>query len=118
MTATDTTRATLDLPTLRDAVRGRVITPDDADYDAARAIVYGGIDPRPAAIVRVADARGRGARRSRSPARPGSSSPCGAAATAAPATASIDGGLVIDLARPERDRDRRRHAGRRGPAPA
>ena len=41
---------------LRDRVRGRTILPDDAEYDAARSIVYGGIDPRPAVIVRVADA--------------------------------------------------------------
>src|SRR5690606_24969668 len=42
---------------LRTAVRGRVITPDDSDYDAARALFYGGIDRRPAVIVRAADAR-------------------------------------------------------------
>lgn len=35
---------------------GRVIGPDDADYDAARTIVYGGFDRRPAMIVRAADA--------------------------------------------------------------
>lgn len=37
-------------------VSGRVILPDDPDYDAARQIMLGGTDPRPAAIVRVADA--------------------------------------------------------------
>jgi len=42
---------------LRAAVRGRVITPSDPDYDNARTLVMGGVDPRPAAIVRVADAR-------------------------------------------------------------
>jgi FAD/FMN-containing dehydrogenase len=41
---------------LRDAVGCRVIGPDDADYDAARSIMYTGLDRRPAAIVRVADA--------------------------------------------------------------
>ncbi len=41
---------------LRAAVKGRVITPDDAEYDAARTIVLGGADPRPAVIVRVSDA--------------------------------------------------------------
>ena len=40
---------------LRSAIKGRVITPDDARYDEARAVMYGGIDPRPAVIVRVVD---------------------------------------------------------------
>jgi FAD/FMN-containing dehydrogenase len=39
-----------------DAINGRVIRPDDAEYDKARASFYGGFDHRPAAIVRVADA--------------------------------------------------------------
>jgi hypothetical protein len=39
-----------------DTVAGRVIRPDDAGYDKARALFYGGMDRRPAAIVRVADA--------------------------------------------------------------
>ncbi len=34
-------------------VAGRVIVPNDSDYDAARATFYGGVDKRPAAIVRV-----------------------------------------------------------------
>src|SRR4030081_964299 len=38
-------------------VTGRVIRPDDAEYDKARASFYGGFDRRPAAIVRVADAK-------------------------------------------------------------
>jgi FAD/FMN-containing dehydrogenase len=44
------------VPLLRDAIKGRVIGPADADYDAARAVFVGGIDRRPLAIVRVADA--------------------------------------------------------------
>jgi FAD/FMN-containing dehydrogenase len=47
---------TVSIDQLRDAVRGRVITPDDADYDAARTILMQRPDTRPAAIVRVADA--------------------------------------------------------------
>ena len=38
--------------TLRDQVRGRVITPDDTDYDEARAVHNGLINKRPAAVVR------------------------------------------------------------------
>jgi FAD/FMN-containing dehydrogenase len=41
---------------LRDMLRGRVITPGDDEYDQARVVMYGGIDPRPPAIARVADA--------------------------------------------------------------
>ena len=41
---------------LRAAVTGRVITPEDAEYDTARTIVLGGVDPRPGIIVRVANA--------------------------------------------------------------
>ena len=41
---------------LRAALNSRVITPDDAGYDEARSVFYGGIDRRPALIVRVADA--------------------------------------------------------------
>jgi FAD/FMN-containing dehydrogenase len=41
---------------LRAEVRGRLLTPDDAEYDSARTITLGGVDPRPAVIVRVADA--------------------------------------------------------------
>jgi FAD/FMN-containing dehydrogenase len=41
---------------LRSALTGRLITPGDADYDGARSIVLGGVDPRPAVIARAADA--------------------------------------------------------------
>jgi FAD/FMN-containing dehydrogenase len=36
---------------------GRVIRPGDADYDAARAVMYGGFDFHPGAIVRVKSAK-------------------------------------------------------------
>jgi FAD/FMN-containing dehydrogenase len=48
-------RSPLSIPALRDAVKGRVITPDDTDYDEARTVKMGGVDKRPAAIVRVAN---------------------------------------------------------------
>jgi FAD/FMN-containing dehydrogenase len=50
------TTTTLDIDRLRADVRGTVITPDDATYDAARTVVPGNVDGHPAAIVRVADA--------------------------------------------------------------
>src|SRR5215216_561718 len=37
-------------------VRGQLILPEDAGYDEARTVFYGGIDRRPALIVRVKDA--------------------------------------------------------------
>ena len=40
---------------LREQVRGRLITPCDADYDEARALYNGMIDKRPLAIARCAD---------------------------------------------------------------
>lgn len=43
-------------PRLPAGLAGRVITATDSDYDAARAVMYGGHDKRPAAIVRVASA--------------------------------------------------------------
>jgi FAD/FMN-containing dehydrogenase len=41
---------------LQSAIHGRVIAPDDPDYETARIVFIGGIDRRPAVIVRVADA--------------------------------------------------------------
>jgi FAD/FMN-containing dehydrogenase len=47
--------ASLDLAWLRERISGRVIGPNDDDYDALRTVMLGGIDRRPAAIVRVAN---------------------------------------------------------------
>jgi len=41
---------------LRSDLAGRVIAPGDPDYDGARAVFYGDIDRRPAAIARPGDA--------------------------------------------------------------
>jgi FAD/FMN-containing dehydrogenase len=50
------TREGISIPELRAVLNGRVIAPDNAGYDEARTVFYGGIDRRPAVIVRVADA--------------------------------------------------------------
>jgi FAD/FMN-containing dehydrogenase len=47
--------STISIPKLRADVGGRVIAPDDPEYDSARSVFYGGIDRHPAAIVRVRD---------------------------------------------------------------
>ena len=49
-------REGISIPQLRAAFNGRVIAPDDARYDEARTVFYGGFDRRPAVIVRAADA--------------------------------------------------------------
>ena len=48
-------RNTNSIEQLRADIQGRVITPEDAGYDAARQVFLGGIDKRPAAIVMVAN---------------------------------------------------------------
>jgi FAD/FMN-containing dehydrogenase len=55
-TSPETNSPTISIAQLRAVFNGRVITPDDAAYDEARTVFYGGIDRRPALVVRVADA--------------------------------------------------------------
>ena len=52
----DLTQEGISISQLRTLLKGQVIAPDDARYDAARMVFYGGIDRRPAVIVRAADA--------------------------------------------------------------
>ena len=47
--------STISIPDIRASITGQVIGPDDPEYDKARTVVAGGIDRRPAVIVRVAD---------------------------------------------------------------
>ena len=46
----------ISIPELRTTFQDRVIAPDDPGYDRARTVVAGGIDRRPAVIIRVNDA--------------------------------------------------------------
>src|SRR3989441_11955027 len=46
----------LEIAQVRTRVKGPVIAPGDVEYDAARTVFVGGIDRRPAVIVRAADA--------------------------------------------------------------
>ena len=55
-TSPDTNPITVSNPQLRASLNGRVITPEDATHDAARTVFYGGINRRPALIVRAKDA--------------------------------------------------------------
>jgi len=47
--------SSISIPKLRADIGGRVIAPDDPEYDSARSVFYGGIDRHPAVIVRVKD---------------------------------------------------------------
>lgn len=47
--------ATLDIETLKANLRGNVITPEDAEYDAARKVYNAMIDKRPRLIIRPVD---------------------------------------------------------------
>ena len=90
------TPASISLDDLRARVRGRVVTPDDSDYDAIRQVVSGEFDRRPAAVVRVRDAQDGAAvvtfaRETGTPFAVRSGGHSGAGHS------TIDGGLVIDL---------------------
>ncbi|GAB3786756.1 FAD-binding oxidoreductase [Nocardioides ungokensis] len=56
MTTTDTALGTAAYDDLAALLRGRLVTPDHADYDAVRAVYNGMIDRRPAAIAQCRDA--------------------------------------------------------------
>ena len=96
MPSSTSQRTSIDLAELRRAVKGPVIGPDDAEYDEARTVFIGGIDRRPAVIVRVSGtadishvvslARGQGLELA---IRSGGHSGAGHGVT--------DGGIVLDL---------------------
>ncbi len=51
-TSSKKTRKGLSIPKLRKTFKGTVIAPKDATYDEARTVFYGGVDHRPAVIIR------------------------------------------------------------------
>lgn len=51
------TSGVLDIAGIRQRFAGSVIAPHDEGYDAARTVVYGGFDRRPAVIIQPRDAR-------------------------------------------------------------
>src|SRR6266542_3796415 len=81
---------------LRAALTGRVIGPDDQDYDEARTIFYGGFDRSPAAIARVADANDV-ARAVRFAAETGTELAVRSGGHSVAGHGSTDGGIVLDL---------------------
>ena len=81
---------------LQESIKGQVITPEDSEYDKRRSVFYGGVDRRPAIIVRAADAKDvlqtiALARQSGLPfaVRSGGHSPAGHSV--------CEGGIVLDL---------------------
>ena len=94
--STSSATGTISLAELRDRVGTRVLGPDDAEYDEARAIKLGGSDPKPALIVRPAtDAD---VARAVSLARDtGAPIAVRSGGHSAAAHSTADGGVVIDL---------------------
>ena len=82
---------------LRADLTGRVIGPDDQDYEESRTIFYGGFDRRPAAIARVANANDV-ARVVRFAAETGTELAVRSGGHSIAGHGTTDGGLVIDLA--------------------
>ncbi len=88
--------AVTEIAALRSSLTGEIIEPEDPRYDKARSLFYGGIDKRPAAILRVANAQdaARVIQYARETGvelavRSGGHSPVGSSLS--------DGGIVLDL---------------------
>ena len=81
---------------LRALFNGRVIAPDDSRYEQARTIFYGGIDSRPAAIIRVADA-GDVSRLVKLAGEHGFELAVRSGGHSSAGHGTVDGGIVLDL---------------------
>ena len=96
MTSPRADPTTITADDLRARIKGRVIEPHDADYDAVRAVMMGGADPCPAVVVRPTDDADVAqaiafARQTGLPLAVRSGGHSGAA------HGTVDGGLVIDV---------------------
>ncbi|MEU3553695.1 FAD-binding oxidoreductase [Streptomyces fragilis] len=81
---------------LRTALRGRAVTPGNADYDEARRVYNGMIDRRPAAVVRCVDAADVRATLAYAQ-ETGTDLAVRGGGHSAPGASVIDGGITLDL---------------------
>jgi FAD/FMN-containing dehydrogenase len=91
-----TSTTTLDLAALRASVRGSVVGPDDAGYDAARDTPFGAADARPLAVVAPAGADDV-ASVVRLAAEHGLELAVRGGGHSAAGHATVDGGVVLDM---------------------
>ncbi len=96
MSFSPTQPASLPIDELRGRFAGRLIGPDDAEFDAARVIGLGGTDPRPAVIVRVAGPPDVGAAIALAR-ETGLELAVRSGGHSGAAHGSVDGGIVIDV---------------------
>ena len=84
------------IPELRQSLKGQVITPRDEGYDQARTLFMGGVDKRPAVIVRPVDA-GEVARVVRLARDAGHELAVRSGGHSGAGHSSTEGGIVLDL---------------------
>jgi FAD/FMN-containing dehydrogenase len=86
----------IDISKLAQGFSGRIVRPADTDYEALRTVMYGGIDRRPAALARVANANDV-ARVVNFARETGAPLAIRSGGHSANGYSTVDGGIVIDL---------------------